>query len=116
MNYKFIHLFHCMNKGGTNHSVKIHTSIRNSYFFPKKYEFQNYPMGCLELQFHGNFLNFFQVMERLRNLLNSGVSLGELFATSTELRTTPKSTIDLSTGNFTQEAIFLYQTTIQLHI
>ena len=52
-------------------------------------------------------------MERLRNLLNSGVSLGELFATSTELRTTPKSTIDLSTGNFTlhqKEAIFLYQT------
>ena len=44
--------------------------------------------------------NFFlQVMERLRNLLNSGVSLGELFATSTELRTTtPKSTINLSTG------------------
>ena len=38
-------------------------------------------------------------MERLRNLLNSGVSLGELFATSTELRTTtPKSTINLSTG------------------
>ena len=58
-------------------------------------------------------------MERLRNLLNSGVSLGELFATSTELRTTPKSTIDLSTGNFTlhqKEAIFLYQTTMQLHI
>ena len=53
----------------------------------------------------GNDLDFLAAhdhqVEQLRQLLKSGLSLGELFATSTELRTTtPRSLITMSTGKF----------------
>ena len=80
----------------------------------------------------GNDLDFLAAhdhqVEQLRQLLKSGLSLGELFATSTELRTTtPRSLITMSTGKsysaynlklskFTSHIVEISQIGILLHM